>query len=115
MTTQLARLSSVPHFLGTKPVLHADAGYSGYPGSHLVAAPQANQPWQDLQQQQQQSDWAQQAQQAQHMHPYQQSQEVGAQSHRDHHHHQQQQQQMMHNMPQHQLNAHAQEWKPRWA
>ena len=104
-------------------VLHADAGYPGNSGSHLLAATQANQPWQHLQPQQQQSGWAQQAQHpqqqaqhAQHMNPYQQSQGVFAQSHGDHRQQQQQQQQqLMHNMPEHQLNAYAQEWKPRWA
>ena len=95
-------------------VLHADTGYPGHSGSHLLAAPQANQPWQHLQPQH--SGWAQQAQQAQHVNPYQQSQGAFAQSNRDQHlQQQQQQQQMMHNMPEHQLNAYAQEWKPRWA
>ena len=102
-------------------VLHADIGYPGHSGSHLLAAPQANQPRQHLQPQH--SGWAQQAQhpqqqaqQAQHVNPYQQSQATFAQSNHDQHlQQQQQQQQMMHNMPEHQLNAYAQEWKPRWA
>lgn len=93
----------------------ADVGYPGYPGQHLPAPAQAAQPWQQpgwAQQAQhaQRAQQSQHAQQAQHVNLYQQHQGVMPEAYQQ----QQQQQQMMQEMPR-QLNAHAQEWKPRWA
>ncbi|DBA75326.1 TPA: Selenocysteine insertion sequence-binding protein 2 [Trebouxia sp. C0004] len=76
---------------------------AAYPGQHVQPPPLVSHPWQQAQPR----GWAPHAQ---HMNPYPQS--VGGML--PPYHQQQQQQHMLSNVPR-QLNAHAQEWKPRWA
>ncbi|DBA81301.1 TPA: Selenocysteine insertion sequence-binding protein 2 [Trebouxia sp. C0005] len=76
---------------------------AAYPGQHVEPPPLVSHPWQQAQL----GAWPPHAQ---HMNPY--PQAVGGMP--PPYHQQQQQQHMLNNAPR-QLNAHAQEWKPRWA